>query len=166
MTYQEDVWGNWLMQIISCQPKNNKLIESPRGSEVLAIVLEEEKRAFNWRRSDLDTFWIDVQMYVRYGLEDNEIRFICRQQPGIKSYDRHGEERKAYAEMMRGLDKLKQVNFPEIFNKGISKDEQERLFEEEMMRTVTERIETTLYGSPIRWDKSDYGITFNQGYSE
>lgn len=163
MTYQESVWGQWLMKIAASRPKDNKHIESQRGQEILAVMLEEEKRAFNWRRSDLDTFWIDVQLFTLYGFEDNIVRFLCRQQPGIDNHNKHKAERNAYAEMMRGMDKLKKIQFPEIFDKHLPEDEEQRLFEEGMMRTVTERIEDVLHGSPIRWDKHDYGYRVSDG---
>ena len=49
-------------------------------------------------------------MFVKYKLSDKEIRFILKQQPGIQNYSKHSDERKAYAEFMRGLEKLRKIN--------------------------------------------------------
>ncbi|MGV2998570.1 hypothetical protein ACEF15_00345 [Streptococcus suis] len=80
------------------------------GVEVAKLCIDYERQDFNWHRSDIDTFWIDIHMFVKYKLSDKEIRFILKQQPGLKNYAKHSEERKAYAEFMRGLEKLRKIN--------------------------------------------------------
>ncbi|MGT2800670.1 hypothetical protein [Streptococcus marmotae] len=97
----------WLAEVMPIRPQNNALLDSERGLEIAKLCIEIEREAFNWRRSDVDTFWIDIQMFVYYKLSDEEIRFICKQQPGIENHAKYAEERKAYAEMMRGFEKLK-----------------------------------------------------------
>lgn len=153
MTYQEKVWGTWLMRVMSNEPRNNPHIQSDRGQELLTVALEEEKRAFNWRRSDVDTFWIDLQLAIIYGLDDSEFRFLCRMQAGVDNHEKHAQERNAYAEMKRGLEKLKKLNFPEVFSPLNSEDEQKRLFNEKMMSDVIEKVETGMCGKPIPWNR-------------
>lgn len=68
-----------------------------------------KKKDFNWHRSDEDTFWIDIQLFVKYGLSDQDIITVCRMQPGVENYKKHSEERNAYAEMMRGIKKLRGI---------------------------------------------------------
>ena len=76
----------------------------------MRLILDFEKDNFSWRRSDEDTFWIDVQLFVKYRLSNEEILKICESQPGIENYKKHSEERRAYAEMMRGIEKLRRLN--------------------------------------------------------
>ena len=157
MSYHENEWGQWLMEVAARMPLDNKLIQSEKGQQLLKVMLEEEKRAFNWRRGDSETFWIDLQMFTYYGMGDDSVRFICRTQMGLNNHDKYANERNAYAEMIRWLEKLKKINFPDIFTPEKSKTEQERLFHDEMMKSVTEKIEVKLYGNTLRWDKSEYG---------
>lgn len=103
----DKVYLSWLGEVLSSRPKNSYLIESSRGKEVEKLCLEIEKESFNWRRSDEDTFWVDVQLFIKYKLSNEEIKFVCNQQPGIKNYKKHSKERNAYAEMMRGMEKLR-----------------------------------------------------------
>ena len=90
------------------RPKNNSYLDSERGIEVGKLCIAVERELHSWRRSDVDTFWIDVQLFTKFKLDDNEIIFILKQQPGINNYAKHSLERKAYAEMMRGLKKLRE----------------------------------------------------------
>lgn len=100
-------WLKWLADTMSRRPKGNSYIECPRGIEVGDLLLAHEREMFPWRRSDPDTFWIDVQLFVKYRLSDDDIRFIASFEPGIDQYRLHAEERHAYAEMTRGLKKLR-----------------------------------------------------------
>ena len=100
----------WLCKIISIKPKGNYYLDSTRGQEVTKLMLEFERDDFNWHRSDEDTFWIDVQLCVKYKLSNEEILFMLKQQPGTENYQKHSAERNAYAEMMRGFNKLRQIN--------------------------------------------------------
>ena len=100
----------WLADVMSHRP-NNHLVNSERGIEVARMVLEFDKNNFSWRRSDPDIFWVDIQLYVKYKLSDDEILFIAKMQPGVNTYRDNAEERNAYAEFMRGLNKLKAINF-------------------------------------------------------
>ena len=148
---QEAIWLDWMLRALSNKPKNNALLESERGREITKIAFEEEKIAFNWRRSDCDTFWIDVQMFIYYGFSDNNVRFVIRYQPGIWHYEAYAEERKAYAEMMRGLNKLRKIQFPDIFKPGTPQKMQEKRFDELDFRSVVERVEKDIYGGAIPW---------------
>ena len=107
--YQDDMWKEWVANVMAIKPKSN-LLDSKRGVEVTKLCISYERQDFNWHRSDIVTFWIDVQMFVKYKLSDKEIRFILQQQPGLENYTKHSEERKAYAEFMRGLEKLRKIN--------------------------------------------------------
>ena len=101
---------NWLSKTLSFRPPKNYYIDSERGVEVCRLILDFERDNFSWRRSDEDTFWIDVQMFVKYKLSDDEILFICKNQGGIENNKKYSEERKAYGELMRGLKKLREIN--------------------------------------------------------
>ena len=98
----------------------------------LDLLLDLERADFNWHRGDPDVFWIDAQMCIKYQLSNAEIKFLMSQQPGVANYKKHAKERNAYSEMMRGLEKLKELNFPEIYNHSLSPDDEKRRFEEEM----------------------------------
>lgn len=101
-------WLEWLAEIMTHRPKNNAFLESPRGIEVGRLCIAFERDNFSWRRSDTDTFWIDVQLFVKYKLSDEDILFALRMQGGTENYRKHAEERNAYAEFMRGLMRLRQ----------------------------------------------------------
>ena len=107
MNTQEKIWKEWLAEVVLRKPKNNKILESSRGIQLTKLALKIEHEDVNWHRSDIDTFWIDIQMAVKYKLTDREFKFICKQQPGIDNYARHSDERRAYNEFKRGLDKLR-----------------------------------------------------------
>ena len=100
----------WLCRVMAIRPKGNYYIDSSRGEEVVRLMITHERDDFNWHRGDEDTFWIDVQMCVKYKITDEEIVFMMKQQPGTENYSKHAAERNAYAEMMRGLNKLRQMN--------------------------------------------------------
>lgn len=51
-----------------------------------------------------------MQLFTKYKLENREIEFILQMQSGIKNWKENSEERKAYAEFMRGLKKLMELN--------------------------------------------------------
>lgn len=156
MSYQEQEWSKWIGNIAIRRPENNHLLESNRGKEIVRVMLEENKRAFNFRRCDYDTFWADAQLFTFYKFDKNEVRFIMRTQMGLTHHDKHREERNAYAEMMRGFDKLKKLHFPEIFNPLTPAEEQQRLFDLEMHRNLTDKFENALYGDLIPWLNGDY----------
>lgn len=101
-------WNEWLAEVMTHRPQRNKYLDCKRGIEIGRLCIDIERELFSWRRSDPDTFWIDVQLFVKYKLSDSDIEFILRHQPGIGSHTANAEERNAYAEMMRGLNKLKQ----------------------------------------------------------
>lgn len=107
----QSVWLNWLAKVMQSHPKGSMYLDSPRGLEVSKLCLSYEKWDFTWHRSDEDTFWIDVQLFVKYKLTDDEILFIMKQQPGADNYRKHAAERNAYAEFMRGLQKLRNIEF-------------------------------------------------------
>lgn len=100
-------WLKWLADTMSRRPKGNSYIECPRGIEVGDLLLACEREMFSWRRSDPDTFWIDVQLFVKYKLSDDDIRFIAKFQAGVEQNKLHADEKNAYAEMTRGLKKLR-----------------------------------------------------------
>lgn len=102
-------WQRWLADTMSRRPRGNSYVECERGIEVGGLLLAIERGTFAWRRSDPDTFWLDVQLFVKYRLSDDDIGFIASLQPGVDQYRLHAEERKAYAEMQRGLNKLKSL---------------------------------------------------------
>lgn len=106
-TITDTIWADWLATVMSIRPNNNDYLDSARGTEVTKLCLDIEREDFNWHRSDTNTFWLDIQMFVKYKLDNDEIRFICKQQPGVDNHSKHSKERNAYAEMKRGLDKLK-----------------------------------------------------------
>lgn len=105
----DKVWNEWLATVMQNRPKNNRYIDSERGIEIAKLVFNFERDNFNWRRSDEDTFWVDVQLFVKYKISDDEVLFICKNQGGIENFKKHSEERNAYAEMMRGLEKLRRL---------------------------------------------------------
>lgn len=157
MLKAEKEWLKWLYEVAMETRVGNPIIESERGQEITRVCLEEAKRAFSWRRDNPDTFWVDVQLYTHYGFTDEQVRFVCRTQPGLENWQKNSKERNAYAEMMRGMEKLKKLMFPEIFDESVKWDEQDRLFQEEMTREATAKFETGLYGKLIDWSKHDYG---------
>lgn len=129
---EDSVWLDWIAEVMAIKPVDNELIESQRGQEVVDLLLDLERNDFNWHRGDADVFWIDAQMCIKYKLSNAEIKFIASQQPGVVNYKKHAKERNAYSEMMRGLEKLKELNFPEIYNHSFSPDDEKKRFEEEM----------------------------------
>jgi hypothetical protein len=129
---EDFVWLEWIAEVMATKPVGNALLESRRGQEVVDLLLDLERADFNWHRGDADTFWIDAQMCIKYQLSNAEIKFITKQQPGVVNYQKHSKERNAYAEMMRGLQKLKELNFPEIYNHSLSTEAEKKKFEEEM----------------------------------
>jgi hypothetical protein len=126
------IWLEWIAEVMATKPVDNELLESQRGQEVVDLLLDLERADFNWHRGDADTFWIDAQMCIKYQLSNAEIKFLAKQQPGVVNYQKHSKERNAYAEMMRGLQKLKELNFPEIYNHSLSAEDEQKKFEEEM----------------------------------
>ena len=129
---EDEVWLEWIAEVMATKPVCNELLESQRGQEVVDLLLDLERADFNWHRGDADTFWIDAQMCIKYQLSNAVIKFLAKQQPGVANYQKHAKERNAYAEMMRGLQKLKEHNFPEIYNHSLSPEEEKKKFEEEM----------------------------------
>lgn len=112
MEIEDDtIWLNWLKDTLANRPaRPNRYIDSERGVEVVKLCLDFEHDNFSWRRSDEDTFWLDVQMFVKYRLSDEEILFCAKMQGGIENNKKHSEERNAYAEVKRGLEKLRALN--------------------------------------------------------
>lgn len=100
-------WLEWLAKTMSCRPEGNMYLDSERGLEIGKLCLDLAREDFSWHRIEPDVFWVDVQLFTKYKLEDDQIRFIDRQQPGTENYKTHAKERNAYAEMMRGYEKLK-----------------------------------------------------------
>ncbi|HFI0164064.1 TPA: hypothetical protein ACGORW_001890 [Streptococcus suis] len=80
--YQDNVWKEWIANVMAVKPKSD-LLDSKRGVEVTKLCIDYERQDFNWHRSDIDTFWIDIHMFVKYKLSDKEIRFILKQQPAF-----------------------------------------------------------------------------------
>lgn len=105
-----EVFLEWLKNTLALRPPKNYYIDSERGVEVVRLCLDFNRNDFNWHRSDESTFWLDVMLFVKYKLTDDEILFILRQQPGCENYVKHAEERNAYAELKRGLEKLRKLN--------------------------------------------------------
>lgn len=129
---EDEVWLEWIAEVMATKPVNNELLESKRGQEVVDLLFDLERNDFNWHRGDPDVFWIDAQMCIKYQLTNAEIKFLSKQQPGVANYKKYAKERNAYSEMMRGLEKLKELNFPEIYNHSLSPEEEKEKFEEEM----------------------------------
>ena len=129
---KDEVWLEWITEVMATKPIGNILLESNRGQEVVDLLLDLERADFNWHRGDADTFWIDAQMCIKYQLSNADIKFLASHQPGVVNYKKHAKERNAYSEMMRGLQKLKELNFPEIYNHSLSTEEEKKKFEEEM----------------------------------
>lgn len=129
---EDEVWLEWIAEVMATKPVGNELLESQRGQEVVDLLLDLERADFNWHRGDADTFWIDAQMCIKYQFSNADIKFLASHQPGVVNYKKHAKERNAYSEMMRGLDKLKELNFPEIYNHSLSPEEEKKKFEEEM----------------------------------
>lgn len=102
-------WLKWLTAVMACRPKGNAYLDSPRGMEIGTLCLNLNREMFSWRRNDPDVFWIDVQLYTKYKLSDSEIEFMERTQAGVDQFKTNADERHAYAEMMRGVQKLKQL---------------------------------------------------------
>lgn len=129
---EDEVWLEWISEVMATKPVGNELLDSQRGQEVVDLLLDLERADFNWHRGDPDVFWIDAQMCIKYQLSNAEIKFLAKQQPGTVNYQKHSKERNAYSEMMRGLQKLKELNFPEIYNHSLSAEDEQKEFEEEM----------------------------------
>ena len=129
---EDNIWLEWIAEVMATKPVDNELLDSQRGQEVVDLLLDLERADFNWHRGDPDVFWIDAQMFIKYQLSNAEIKFLAKQQPGVVNYKKHAKERNAYAEMMRGLQKLKELNFPEIYNHSLSAEDEQKKFEEEM----------------------------------
>lgn len=129
---EDNIWLEWIAEVMATKPVGNELLDSKRGQEVVDLLLDLERADFNWHRGDPDVFWIDAQMCIKYQLSNAEIKFLAKQQPGVANHQKHSKERNAYAEMMRGLQKLKELNFPEIYNHSLSSEEENKRFEEEM----------------------------------
>lgn len=129
---EDNIWLEWIAEVMATKPVGNELLDSQRGQEVVDLLLDLERADFNWHRGDPDVFWIDAQMCIKYQLSNAEIKFLAKQQPGVVNYQRHSKERNAYSEMMRGLQKLKELNFPEIYNHSLSAEDEQKKFEEEM----------------------------------
>lgn len=102
-------WLNWLNTVMRCRPSGNSYLDSERGIEVGKIALQAERENFAWRRGDPEYFWIDVQLMTKYKLSDDEIRFVIKMQAGHRQYAEHADERKAYAELVRGIEKLREI---------------------------------------------------------
>ena len=98
--------------------------EDNQGAEIKGRVAHKEKIG--------ELYTITIQMCIKYQLSNAEIKFLAKQQPGVVNYQKHSKERNAYAEMMRGLQKLKELNFPEIYNHSLSAEDEQKKFEEEM----------------------------------
>lgn len=101
------MWLEWLGEVMRNRPVGNRYLDSARGVEIGKMCIGLERDNHSWRRSDTDTFWIDVQLFTKYGLSDEEVTFCMKAQAGIGNYKRHAPERRAYAELMRGLGKLR-----------------------------------------------------------
>lgn len=129
---EDNIWLEWIAEVMATKPVGNELLDSKRGQEVVDLLLDLERADFNWHRGDPDVFWIDAQMCIKYQLSNAEIKFLAKQQPGVTNYQKHSKERNAYSEMMRGLQKLKELNFPEIYNHSLSAEDEQKKFEEEM----------------------------------
>ena len=129
---EDNIWLEWIAEVMATKPVGNELLDSQRGQEVVDLLLDLERADFNWHRGDPDVFWIDAQMCIKYQLSNAEIKFLAKQQPGVTNYQKHSKEKNAYAEMMRGLQKLKELNFPEIYNHSLSAEDEQKKFEEEM----------------------------------
>lgn len=105
----DKVQAEWMNEVLKKMPLGSRILQSERGHQVVELCLNYDLNDFNWHRSDYDTFWIDCQMFVKYKLSDEEILFILKQQPGVDNYQKHALERNAYAEMMRGIKKLRLI---------------------------------------------------------
>lgn len=99
----------WLTEVMLCRPKDNEYLESDRGMEIGQLCIDLNREKFAWRRADPDEFWIDVMLYTKYNLSDGQVDFIENYQPGVEQFKKHSQERNAYAEMMRGMQKLRQI---------------------------------------------------------
>ena len=111
MSKGEEDWKMWLLRVMQNRPKGNMFLDSPRGIEVGKLCIDFDRQNYSWRRSDTDTFCIDVQLFVKYKLSDDEILFAMKMQAGVDEYRKHSDERNAYAEFMRGLDKMRKLEF-------------------------------------------------------
>ena len=98
-----------IQRICRKRSSKNSYLNSERGFEIGKLCLKKERELFSWRRSDPDTFWIDVQLFTKYKLNDEQVIFIMEHQPGIEEYKEHSKERNAYAETMRGISKLRRL---------------------------------------------------------
>ncbi len=105
-----EVFKEWLGRVMLQRPKGNIYLDSERGIEVARMSIDFERQNFSWCRGDEDSFWIDVQLCVKYHLSDKDILFMLSHQVGCENWQKHSAERNAYAEMMRGLNKLRDIN--------------------------------------------------------
>lgn len=156
----DEVWLEWIAEVMATKPVGNELLESQRGQEVVDLLFDLERADFNWHRGDADTFWIDAQMCIKYQLSNADIKFLASHQPGVVNYKKHAKERNAYSEMMRGLEKLKELNFPEIYNHSLSPEEEKKKFEEEM---AVEQNYVSVYQKLDEVEKRFYENQFSFG---
>ena len=89
----DSVWLEWLLETMKSRPNGNAYVESERGIAVAKLLFDFERTNLCWRRSDEDCFWIDVQLFVKYGLSDEEIIFCAKMQAGTENYKRFKRER-------------------------------------------------------------------------
>ena len=73
-------WLKWLAAVMQNRPKGNTYLDSERGFDVGRLCINLNREMFSWRRSDVDTFWLDVQFYTKYKLTDEQISFIEKMQ--------------------------------------------------------------------------------------
>lgn len=108
-TQSESVYLEWLAKVMMYRPPKNMYLDSDRGIEVGKLCLDFCKKDYAWHRTSPDVFWVDCQLFVKYKLSDEEILFILKQQPDTDNFKEHAEERKAFAEFKRGLDKIRKM---------------------------------------------------------
>lgn len=103
-------WLEWLRETMLNRPRNNRYLDFDRGIQIGKLCIDFERGNHSWRRSDPEVFWIDIQLFVKYKLSDEDVLFVMKMQAGIGNYKEHAPERNAYAEFMRGLGKLRKLN--------------------------------------------------------
>lgn len=99
----------WLAEVMQSRPKANEYLDSDRGMEIGKLCIDLNRETFAWRRADPDVFWLDVQLYTKYKLSDGQVEFLETFEPGVEQFKKHSQERVAYAEMIRGMQKLRRL---------------------------------------------------------
>lgn len=69
---EDEVWLEWIAEVMATKPINNELLESKRGQEVVDLLLDLERNDFNWHRGDPDVFFPEIYNHSLSPEEEKE----------------------------------------------------------------------------------------------